>query len=69
MTWQRIDETTYIDDTLVTCAEYQLFIDEMREQHKYFFPDHWILPRFSDGRGMYPILGVRFSDACEFCKW
>ena len=27
---QRIDENTYIDDTLVTCAEYQLFIDEMR---------------------------------------
>ena len=29
MTWHRIDEKTYIDDTLVTCAEYQLFIDEM----------------------------------------
>lgn len=26
---QRIDENTFIDDTLVTCVEYQLIIDEM----------------------------------------
>ena len=69
MTWQRIDDDTYIDDTLVTCAEYQLFIDEMREQGKYYQPDHWISPRFSDGDAKNIILGVRFSDAENFSNW
>jgi hypothetical protein len=69
MTWQRIDENTYIDDTLVTCAEYQLFIDEMREQGKYFQPDHWTSYGFPKGTAKNPILGVRFSDAQMFCRW
>lgn len=69
MTWQRIDENTYIDDTLVTCAEYQLFIDEMREQGKYYQPDHWTLDQFSEGQALSPILGVRYSDAVAFCEW
>jgi hypothetical protein len=65
----RIDENTYIDDTLVTCAEYQLFIDEMREQGKYYQPDHWTSGKFPAGQGFEPILGVRRSDASEFCAW
>lgn len=69
MTWQRIDENTYIDDTLVTCAEYQLFIDEMREQGKYYQPDHWISHQFPKGQAREPILGVRHSDAVTFCEW
>jgi hypothetical protein len=69
MTWQRIDENTYIDDTLVTCAEYQLFIDEMREQGKYYQPDHWTSYQFSAGQAREPILGVRHSDAIAFCEW
>jgi hypothetical protein len=69
MTWQRIDENTYIDDTLVTCAEYQLFIDEMREQGKYYQPDHWTSYQFRQGQAREPILGVRHSDASMFCKW
>ena len=69
MTWQRIDEKTYIDDTLVTCAEYQLFIDEMREQGKYYQPDHWISYQFPKGQAREPILGVRHSDAVAFCEW
>ena len=69
MTWQRIDENTYIDDTLVTCAEYQLFIDEMRDQGKYYQPDHWIGFRFPDGKAREPILGVRQADAVMFCEW
>ena len=69
MTWQRIDENTYIDDTLVTCAEYQLFIDEMREQGEYYQPDHWTSYQFPDGQARRPILGVRFSDAWGFCGW
>jgi hypothetical protein len=58
MSWQRIDENTYIDDTLVTCAEYQLFIDEMREQDKYYQPDHWTSYQFPEG-GARTNLGVR----------
>jgi hypothetical protein len=69
MTWRRIDEITYIDDTLVTCAEYQLFIDEMCEQGKYYQPDHWTSYQFPAGQAREPILGVRHSDAGAFCEW
>jgi hypothetical protein len=65
----RIDENTYIDDSLITCAEYQLFIDEMRTQGKYYQPGHWISYQFPDGQGKEPILGVRNSDATAFCDW
>ena len=66
---QRIDENTYIDDTLVTCAEYQLFIDEMREQGKYYQPDHWTSYQFPKGKAREPILGVRYFDAVDLCEW
>jgi hypothetical protein len=69
MSWQRIDENTYIDDTLVTCAEYQLFIDEMREQGKYYQPDHWTSYQFPKGHAHKPILGVRSEDVGTFCEW
>ena len=69
MTWQRIDENTYIDDTLVTCAEYQLFVDEMREQGKFYQPDHWTSYQFPTGQARWPVLGVRHSDAAAFCEW
>ena len=62
---QRIDENTYIDDTLVTCAEYQLFIDEMYNCQ----PDHWASYRFTKGQAHAPILGMRYSDAVAFYKW
>jgi hypothetical protein len=65
----RIDDDTYIDDTLVTCAEYQLFIDEMREQGRYFQPDHWTSYQFPKGQARMPIVGVRFDDANAFCEW
>ena len=68
--WIRIDDDTYIDDSLVTCAEYQLFIDEMRTNRGLFHqPDHWINNHFSKGQSRQPILGVRPSDAEDFCKW
>ncbi len=65
----RIDDNTYIDDTLVTCAEYQLFIDQMREQGKYYQPDHWISYQFPTGQAHEPIFGVRYADNFDFCKW
>jgi hypothetical protein len=66
---QSIDENTNIDDSLVTCAEYQLFIDEMREQGKYYQPDHWTSYQFPEGKAREPLLGVRYSDAVAFCEW
>src|SRR5215217_6681552 len=69
MTWQRIDENTYIDDSLVTCAEYQLFIDEMREQKRYYQPDHWSSYEFPKGKAHEPVIGVRQLDAVAFCEW
>lgn len=69
MSWIRIDENTYIDDSLVTCAEYQLFIDEMRIKGEYYQPDHWPGPRFPKGDARKPVLGVRPSDATLFCRW
>jgi len=65
----RIDENTYIDETLITCGEYQLFIDEMRGPGKYYRPDHWITHQFSKGQAHLPILGVRPMDANAFCVW
>jgi hypothetical protein len=65
----RIDENTYIDETLITCAEYQLFVDQMREQGKYHQPDHWGMYQFQPGQANSPILGIRKSDAIRFCGW
>jgi energy-coupling factor transporter ATP-binding protein EcfA2 len=60
---------TYIDTSLVTCAEYQLFLDEQRAQGKYYQPDHWTSYTFPTGTGNTPILGVCQSDALAFCDW
>ncbi|MDX9990856.1 MAG: SUMF1/EgtB/PvdO family nonheme iron enzyme [Anaerolineales bacterium] len=67
--WIRIDNDTYIDDSLVTCAEYQLFIDEMRAQKKYYQPDHWREYHFPKDHAREPVLGMRPSAAAAFCKW
>ncbi len=66
---QRIDENTYVDDSLITCAEYQLFIDEMRKQGKYYQPDHWTSYHYPAEQARKPILGIRQSDAVAFCEW
>jgi sulfatase-modifying factor enzyme 1 len=66
---QRIDENTYIDDALVSCADYQLFIDEMLQLGKCYQPDHWSSYHFEEGKADAPILGVRPSDALAYCEW
>jgi hypothetical protein len=66
---QRINEDTYIDDTLVTCAEYQLFIDEERRRGRYYQPDYWKSHQFPEGHAREPIMGVRPTDADIFCYW
>ncbi len=65
----RLDETTYADRTLVTQAEYQLFLDDMRAKGSYRQPDHWTDKQFTRGMGQEPVAGVRPSDAQAFCDW
>ena len=66
---QRIDEDREIDLEFITCAEYQLFLDDKRAEGKYFQPDHWTDYTFPKGMAREPIAGVRAEDAEEFCKW
>jgi hypothetical protein len=57
---------TYLSPTLITNAEYQLFTDDRVEARHL---DHWHNGRFSRGQGDRPALGVRSSDAEQFCRW
>jgi len=65
----RIDENVEIDMSYITCAEYQLFIDEKLKAGAHRQPDHWKSYRFPPGDAQKPITGVRSSDAKEFCEW
>lgn len=65
----RIDNNLEIDLRFITCAEYQLFIDDIYQEGKYRQPEHWVLERFPPGDAQKPITGVRASDAEEFCDW
>ncbi len=65
----RLDEHRYIDDTLITHAEYQLFLDELRARGKFRQPDHWSTYTYPSDSGRKPVVGMRPSDAEEFCDW
>ena len=64
-----IDENLEIDNSYVTCSEYQLFIDEKRKSQEYYQPDHWQTFYFARGKGKLPIVGVVYSDVKAFCDW
>lgn len=66
---QRIDDERAIDLAYVTCAEYQLFVDDKIQQGEYHQPDHWPDYRFKVGHAQQPIDGLRFEDAVAFCDW
>ena len=66
---KRLDEQREIDLSYITCAEYQLFLDESRAQEKYYQPDHWTEYSFPNGTAQQPICGVRAEDAEAFCEW
>ncbi len=66
---QRVDEQREIDPDFVTCAEYQLFLDDMRERGYYYQPDHWTALHFSMGTSGQPVAGLRYEDARDFCIW
>lgn len=58
-----------IDDGHVTCAEFQLFLDDMRARGKHHQPDHWTTTHFADGMARAPVTGTRAEDAVAFCDW
>jgi energy-coupling factor transporter ATP-binding protein EcfA2 len=64
-----LNEGAFVSTSYVTCAEYQPFLDQQREQERSCQPDHWATSQFSPGQARSPILGVRASDAEEFCTW
>jgi len=67
--FRSIDEEREVDSCFVNCAEYQLFLDDMRSQGKHCQPDHWVDYRFSPGQSRVALAGIRFEDAKSFCVW
>jgi len=66
---QRLDEQKAIDLDPLSCAEYQLFLDELREQDKCYQPDHWLDRQYPHGQAEHAVLGMRYQDAQQFCEW
>jgi len=58
-----------IDGTLVTNAEYQLFLNDHMQLGRRRQPDHWKTTEFPEGQANVPIKGVRPSDVAAFCNW
>ncbi|MBM3215300.1 hypothetical protein FJZ36_10350, partial [Candidatus Poribacteria bacterium] len=69
--FQTIDETTEIDGTFISHAEYQLFLDDMTAHGKSHHPYHWTADRtrFDQGEALSPVVGIGWSDAEAFCDW
>jgi energy-coupling factor transporter ATP-binding protein EcfA2 len=65
----RVDDDRYIDNSLISHAEYQLFLDEQQMQGRFYHPEHWSDDRFPPGQGHAPVVGVRPTDAVAFCEW
>ncbi len=60
---------TYIDTSLISCAEYQVFLDESSANNIFRQPEHWLSHSFPSHQGRFAVLGVRPSDAIAFSKW
>lgn len=67
--FQPIDERTAISRSLITCSDYQLFLNQMSARGVDCRPDHWDLNRFPQGASTQPVLGIRSDDAARFCEW
>lgn len=66
MAWLLINDSTEIDKDLITCAEYQLFLQETIESRP---PSHWKNERFLPGTAKLPVTGVNPNQALAFCEW
>lgn len=60
---------SFLNSSLITCAEYQLFLDEQRAAGRSYQPDHWSGSQFQPAERAKPMLGIRPSDAIAFCEW
>jgi hypothetical protein len=65
----RIDEKQAVDVSLLTNAEYQLFINDALAQGKRHVPAHWSENHYPAGRGSLSVLGVSIKDVKAFCAW
>ncbi len=64
----RLTGEIYVDSSLISCAEYQLFLD-LQARGSWHQPDHWEQTSFKAGLAQEPVLGIRCSDAQAFCAW
>jgi DNA replication protein DnaC len=62
-------QDVFVDQSLVTHVEYQLFLNEQRRQQNYHHPEHWINFDYRLGQGDTSLMGIRPSDAKAFCRW
>jgi len=58
-----------IDPDFLTCAEYQLFLNETRLRGRTHHPDHWPDLQYPRGQAGDPVLGMKGEDAAAFCAW
>jgi energy-coupling factor transporter ATP-binding protein EcfA2 len=65
----RIGQNTWLDTSYISCAEYQLFINERMRLGDFRQPDHWPNWRFPHRNADEPIAGLRSEDALMFCEW
>lgn len=61
----RIDEGVQIDGALVSCAEYQLFVDEQPA----YAPLHWSHAHFLKRHAREPVTGLWPDAAEKYCEW
>jgi hypothetical protein len=64
-----LDERIAIDTSYITCAEYQLFIDERKKLGKNHQLLDWKTDSVVSEDILKPITGVQASDAEAFCAW
>jgi predicted NACHT family NTPase len=62
----RINEELEIDNSYITCAEYQQFFNETGETRQ---PEHWQRNRFPTGDAKKTITGISWENALRFCAW
>lgn len=65
----RLSDKVSIDESLISNIEYQLFVEEAKEQKEYHYPDVWVEDKFPKNNGKLPVLGIRYDDAVKFCEW
>jgi hypothetical protein len=64
-----LDDQRAIDRHYLTCAEYQLFLDDARQRRADHRPVHWSADTFPTGQASAPVCGMTGEDAEAFCEW